>query len=204
MNYNNLSNEELAELVKNKDELAFESLLCRFDKLINFKCRFYILNGFDENDFKQEAKISLYKAALGFNPDYGCLFSSYAATIIDLHLKNYSLGIIKLNRAFQSSIPYEELHSCDEPQCTKFAELPEKYTLIASMLNELNRLAEGILSENEFKALSLLSQGLSYVKIGDIMGISAKSVDNALQRARRKLTSLFDVDALLKLVQEVD
>ena len=204
MDYFDLSNEELVDLVKFKDDLAFETLLSRFGKFINFKSRFYIFNGFDENDVKQEAKISLYKAALGFNPDFGCLFSSYATSVIDIQLKRYSQSIVKQTRPNINSVSYEGLPQSLEPKITKAAEMPEKYALASALLNELNDTALNILSKTEFKALSLFSQGNSYFKIAQIMGISAKSVGNALQRARKKLLSKIDVNALLKAVQGLD
>lgn len=204
MNYFNLSNEELVELVKFKDNLAFETLLSRFGKFINFKSRFYIFNGFDENDLKQEAKISLYKAALSFDPDFGSIFSSYAASAIDICLKRYSSSVIKKNRFFVNSLPYELLPHGLEPKTTKAAELPEKYTVASALIKELDAAVENTLSKTEFKALSLFSQGNSYLKIAEIMGLSLKSVDNALQRARKKLTAKIDFRDLLRAFQGDD
>ena len=86
MDYFILTNEELVELVKNNDECAFEVIISRFGKFVNFKSRFYILNGCDENLVKEEARKALRLAAINFS-NQSEYFAMYASEIVGKELE---------------------------------------------------------------------------------------------------------------------
>ncbi len=201
--YDDLSDEELVELVKNGDGDAFCALKTKFSKFICFNSRFYVKNGcYDEDDLAQQALIALYRAALSFKADYGSRFFSYASEAIRRTVKTYVFRATKKKIALDEHLRREYLENGDwnERVCS-VAEDPERYVVVRDVFERLKGVMDANLSKTEREAVVLLAKGLSYSQIAKALNRDLKSVDNALQRARKKLSMFMNVDECLFAAQ---
>ena len=194
MNFENLSDERLVELSRSGENKATEVLILRYKNLVKAVARSYFLAGADVEDLLQEGDIGLFKAIEGFNGTSS--FKSFAY----LCVKNSVLTAIKKsnsnkNKPLNNYISLSGLEGYDADKSEIVIDAgfnPETGYINKEAAEELNVKIKAELSAFEHKILSKYLQGYSYVEIGDDLGKSQKSIDNALQRIRRKLkTAIF-------------
>ncbi len=178
------SDEELAVLAKT-DKSAAAILVSRYSKLIFIKSEIYANPATDSEDLNQEGLMGLLKAAASFNPSRGVRFSTFAEVCIVNRMKTL---IMKGNCA---ASPVEDIESLSEISSVQDCETPESIYLYKEYLSELLSSIDSVLSESERKIFNLCVQGLSYRDTAKKLGIAEKSVDNAMQRARRKIRALY-------------
>ncbi len=178
-----LLDEELVLKIKDGDNLSLQILIKRYISIITSKAKLYNFSG-DAEDLVQEGRIALYSAALSFDPELS-RFSTFANVCIERAMASY---IRKFYRKKQ--IPNSAIVSLEASADVSSEQSPES-VFIQKEGKEL--LAEGIkkeLSEREYKILMLYLQGSSYEYIADKFGISVKTVNNSMYRARRKIELL--------------
>jgi RNA polymerase sporulation-specific sigma factor len=99
--------------------------------------------------------------------------------------------LISIIRGSQSkkAVPDSVLVHFDglEDELTDYVRSPEEQLMDKEQLNQVMHRLHALLSAREYEVLMLFASGLSYSKISQQLNISEKSVDNALQRARRKV-----------------
>lgn len=178
--YDKLSDNELIALYKKGDTEAFECLYKRYSGLIKKISRSYFLLGGDGDDVVQEGLLGLLKAVNAFSDEGGASFKTYATTCIITNIrtavKRYgSKGNTPLNFAVAMS---EETASYPSPDEGIIDEENEK---------ELAAEVKNILSQAEYEVFRLYIEGRSYLEIAALTGESTKSVDNAIQRIKKKL-----------------
>lgn len=199
-----ISNEELVEMVKQKNDEAFKLLLSRFDKFIFFKCRccnIYGLN-LDISDLVQECEIALYKAALGFNPEYGFLFGTYYKSAVDTLLRKIIKDALKKRVRYQTRDNIDGNHCIwNKIKTEHIEESPERYMMRQESARHLQEKIDNCLSYLEKTCLILYVKGLSYSEIAKKMGIPTKRVDNALCRVRHKLAKYLDIEEVLEVLR---
>ena len=195
---NDLSNKTDDELVllakEEKNEEALEVLLDRYKELVNMKVSKYFIIGAEKEDIVQEGLIGLYKAVKNFELDKQNSFKSFANLCIERQL----ITAIKTSNR-QKHIPLNSSVSLnttvyDNDDDTSLIELfnsktvedpldtitkKEYYKLIGNKIDKN-------LSDFEKKVLSRFAQGDSYVKIAERLDAPVKSIDNAIQRIRKK------------------
>lgn len=181
--YRALSDDVLAELSKHSDEQAFSELVLRYLGRISFIARKYSARGYEHTDFVQEGLIGLYSAARTYDPAGARSFHSYALLCAERRL----ISVIRKqnsNKAVPSSllVGLDSL-DLDTPDPSS---APDGAVMLKATFDQLSR----ILSRREMQVLKLYCKGHSYAQIAEILGISRKSVDNALQRVRRKCGNL--------------
>jgi RNA polymerase sporulation-specific sigma factor len=191
-----LSDDELAVLAQGGDSLAQQALIDRYRRFVRAKGRGYFLVGGDSEDIQQEALIGLYKAIRDYQVDRQASFRAFA----ELCITRQIITAIKtatrqkhqpLNQYVSISAsrpaddggerPGEELlddHAVADP-----ADQVVSAERIASMRVAMTEL----LSSLEVDVLRLHVNGMSYQEIGEQLGRQTKSIDNALQRIKRKL-----------------
>lgn len=189
MEFNNsiaddMTDEKLAVLAKN-DKNACDMLIRRYCRLILFKAESFASMAADVDDLSQEAMISLMRAIDTFDPDRGVKFSTYAETCIVNRMKT-----VCTNKKSAPKIS-GSIDDIDEIQAVSAVETPESIFLYKELLSELKESAGTVLSAAESRTLQLCIQGLSYRSVAERLGVSEKAVDNAMQRARRKLRHLY-------------
>ena len=193
-----LSDEELVVLVREGDEDALVDLLERYRRFARAKARSYFLVGGDRDDVVQEAMIGLYKAVRDYEPDRESSFRSFA----DLCITRQILTAVKAATR-QKHVPlnaYVPLDRPESPGSTRplrdtiiddSGDDPLRRVLDTDELQDLRRTVGEALSTLETEVLDLYVEGRSYQEIADILGRHVKSIDNALQRIKRKLERRF-------------
>lgn len=199
---NTLSDEQLVLLSVNGNSEAEEAILQRYKNCVKSKARTYYLIGADNDDIVQEGMIGLYKAVRDFNPDRNITFKTFA----DVCITRQILTAIRtanrnkhnpLNASISMNAPV-----FSDDSGTTFMNLiqqssvsnPEEIFIIDESLKEIQKEISKKLSGFENHVLELYLDGLSYVEISETMNKSIKSIDNALQRIKRKLMDLNKLD----------
>ncbi|MFV5915381.1 RNA polymerase factor sigma-70 [Bacillus cereus] len=193
--FRDLEDEAIVELVRKGNTDALEYLIHKYKNLVRAKSRSYFLVGADREDIVQEGMIGLFKAIRDYKEDKLSSFKAFA----ELCITRQIITAIK-TATRQKHIPLNSYVSLDKPiydeesdrtlldviseaKVTDPEEMiisQEEYTDIESKISEL-------LSDLERKVLSLYLDGRSYQEISEQLNRHVKSIDNALQRVKRKL-----------------
>ena len=174
---------DLVRAVKAEKADAFPALLSRFSPLIESMISSFIgstdLSDADREDLRQEAMFCLYRAALSFDTDQqNVTFGLYAKTCLRNRL---------ITSARSAKRKKRKRSPCALPDEVP-ATAPGKYFARCDS-DRFRTAADRLLSKKERAVLDLRLSGLRYDAIAKKLGVSVKSVDNALSRAKRKLSS---------------
>ncbi len=193
--YNKLSDEELVELSASGDRRATETIFSRYKNLVRSKAGSYFLAGAEHDDVIQEGMIGLFKAIRDFDITKQPSFKGFA----ELCIKRNMISAVRSSTRKKHS-PLNSYISLSEPiyddnEERTLSELfaqrdisdPEEMFLRREKTELLNKAIEDSLSKLEKTVLSLHLSGLSYTDIAAELNRSPKSIDNALQRIKRKL-----------------
>ena len=193
--YESLTDEQLLTLLRGGDDLAEEALYARYKQVVRSKARTYFLIGADREDSIQEGMIGLYKAVLDYQFDRQVSFRAFAELCITRQIitaiksatrkKHMPLNTyISLNRSvFEGD---SERPLIDVISSTQISD-PEEVLIGRESYEAVADSIEHALSKLERSALELYLQGYSYQQIADALQKSTKSVDNAIQRVKKKL-----------------
>ena len=175
------SDEELCRLTASGDRNAEEVLVKRYLRMVRVCARPYFLAGGDSEDLIQEATFGLLKAIREFDPGHDAKFKTFAEVCIRNRIRS---AVATASRSKHSplndSVPFES------PMLGIEVSPEELFISREEEAERLTRLAEK-LSPLDQKILELFLHGLSYREISEQVGRPAKSVDNAIQRIRRKV-----------------
>ena len=182
--YSALSDDVLAEISKDGDDNAFNELVIRYLGRIRTIARKYSAQGYEQNDFVQEGLLALMRACRTFDDQGGSSFGSYVSLLVERRF----ISIIRGSQS-QKAVPDSALVRIDgmEEELTDVVRSPEEQLMEKEQLRQVLHRLRTVLSAREYEVLMLFASGLSYSKISNKLNISEKSVDNALQRARRKV-----------------
>lgn len=180
------SDVQLAELYNEGNSNAFTVLSNRYFKLIRSITSRYNISGLEPDDLIQEGLLGLLSAVKYHKTDGGASFNTYAAVCINRRIMTLLERSGNSKRKAMNN--YISLDDDEVVQSmTEGGVNPEEILIDRENLNDLEKSISGWLSEKEKRVLELYIAGESYEKIGEVIGIPKKSVDNALQRIRRKL-----------------
>lgn len=202
INYEDLTDEAVAELARNYDGDALEFLLNKYKNFVRAKARSYFLIGADREDIVQEGMIGLYKAVRDFRSSKLSSFRAFA----ELCITRQIITAIK-TATRQKHRPLNSYVSLNKPAYDEESDRmlidvissakvsnpediiigKEDYSTIESKMGKL-------LSPLEMQVLRKYIEGKSYFEVADELGRSVKSVDNALQRVKNKLEKLIATD----------
>ena len=184
--YSTLSDDVLAEISKDGDDRAFNELVIRYLGKIRFIARKYSAQGYEQNDFVQEGLLALLSACKTFDTKGGSTFGSYVSLLVERRF----ISIIRGSQS-KKTVPDSALVRIDglSEELTDFVRSPEEQLMDKEQLRQVLSRLRALLSAREYELLMLFASGLSYSKISEKLQISEKSVDNALQRVRRKVGS---------------
>ena len=180
-----LSDERLVVLSQQGDKAATDALLKRYKNMVLSVARRFFLSGGETEDLVQEGMCGLYSAIGGYT---GGRFAPYAARCI----RNRIIDCVKATRgaknaALNNFLPItevgEELYSSPEN--------PEDELIKRENRREFLQKIGKHLSSFEFKVTVMYMDGLTMAEMSSAAGKPVKSIDNALQRAKRKLSGLF-------------
>ena len=184
VHYDSLSDEVLADFSKNGDDNAFNELAIRYLSRIRFIARKYSAQGYEQNDFVQEGLMALLYACKTYDAHGGSSFGNFVSLIVERRF----ISIIRSSQS-KKAVPDAMLVRIDalEEELTDVVGSPEEQLVNREQLDQVLKRINALLSEREYEVLKLFASGFSYSKISQKLNISEKSVDNALQRARRKI-----------------
>ena len=186
------------------DDRAAETLLSRYRGFARMRARSYFLAGADRDDILQEAMIGLFKAIRDFRADRETSFRAFADVCITRQL----ITAIRSSRC-QKHAPLNTYVSLSKPIAS--GEEPDRQLMdVLSGPSHLDPLevvvatedlvgmkaaCTELLSSFETEVLHLYSEGMSYQEIGQFLDREVKSIDNALQRIKRKLDQHLQLEA---------
>jgi RNA polymerase sporulation-specific sigma factor len=199
-----LPDAELAARVQAGDHDALRALIERYRRFARAKGRSYFLVGGDADDVEQEALIGLYKAARDFRPGHLASFRAFAELCITrqiitaiktaARLKHQPLNHYRSTSAVPGGDEGDD-RPLDELLPAAVEPDPLEALLSQEWVGSVRGMMADRLSAFEIDVLRLYVEGTSYQEIGARLGRSAKSVDNALQRIKRKLEEHLDGEA---------
>lgn len=202
--FTGLSDEELIICVQEGSADALDFLITKYQTFVKMKARSYFMMGGDREDIIQEGMIGLYKAIRDFRNDRLSSFRAFA----ELCITRQIITAIK-TATRQKHIPLNTSVSLDKPVYDEESDRtlldviagsdlddPEDLMIhkedYVHMEGEINKVLSGL----EKQVLSLYLEGQSYQEISDELNRQVKSVDNALQRIKRKLERHMQIDAV--------
>ena len=193
-NYNNMSDEDLIQVIKSGDKFALEFLITKYKELVNMKVSKFFMIGAEKEDIVQEGLIGLFKAVKSFNPDKQNSFKTFANLCIERQLitaikssnrqKHMPLNsYLSLNTtAYEDDEDSNLLDIFDAHQIEDPLDTITKKEYYKTVENAIDK----SLSDFEKQVLSRYMQGESYVQIAEKLDTPVKSIDNAIQRIRKK------------------
>ncbi|MED4941882.1 RNA polymerase sporulation sigma factor SigH [Heyndrickxia coagulans] len=195
-----MQDEELVERIHNGESEALDYLIQKYRNFVRAKARSYFIIGADREDIIQEGMIGLYKAIRDYREEKLTSFRAFA----ELCINRQMITAIK-TATRQKHIPLNSYISLDKPIYDEESDrtlmdvitgakisnpeelilIREKYVCIEVKISEL-------LSDLERKVLALYLDGQSYQEISEELNRHVKSIDNALQRVKKKLERLLE------------
>ena len=206
--YKDMTDEEILKLIKTKDDEALDYLICKYKDIVNSKVNKYFIIGAEKEDIMQEGLIGLYKAIKDYNSEKQNSFKSFANLCIErqlitaikssnrkkhIHLNSY----LSLNmNAYENEDGNSETQVMEVLDTNVVEDPLETLTKKEYMLNVEN-VIDTHLSDFEKKVLNRYIQGDSYVAIAERLDAPVKSVDNAIQRIRKKTAKGLSIEKII-------
>lgn len=197
-NYEDMPDEEVAELARSFDGRAEEYLLNKYKNFVRAKARSYFLIGADREDIVQEGMIGLYKAIRDFRATRLTSFRAFA----ELCITRQIITAIK-TATRQKHKPLNSYISLNKPVYDEESDRtlidiiasgkisnPEEIIIGKEDFSTIETKMGKMLSPLEMQVLQKYIEGKSYYEVAEELGRSVKSVDNALQRVKNKLEKL--------------
>ena len=195
----NHSENEIIELCKQGNDSAVNFVLEKYKPLVRKKARTLFLIGGDNDDLIQEGMIALYRAIKSFDSQAGLKFGSYAAVCIERQLYNVIKGANTLkNSPLNNYISLSSHLDNNDTISNSFTTLedtlqpqnlsdPEDILIDKENVNNLEKIIDNVLSPMEKTVVKLYIDGCDYKRIALLLNKKPKAIDNALQRAKKKL-----------------
>ena len=193
--FDNKLDEEIAMEAKNGNKRAQEYLINKYQNFVKSKSKSYFLIGADKEDIYQEGMIGLYKAIRDFRPDKLASFKAFA----ELCVTRQIITAIK-TATRQKHIPLNTYVSLNKPIYEEESDRtlldvlaglkvtdPEELVISNEEMKHIEKEIGQVLSDLEMEVLMSYLDGKSYQEIACDLDRHAKSIDNALQRVKRKL-----------------
>jgi len=186
----------LIALAKQGDRTAYDRLVRRYHGFVRLKASSYFLAGGDSDDLIQEGLVGLYKAIRDYRTDRESSFRNFAELCITRQIITAVKTATRnkhtpLNQYVSfSSTPTasgEDVPTLDQTIAGPSVNDPVNRVISSEELRSLVDCLSTALSELESRVLSLYLDGCSYEQVGERLGCDTKTVDNALQRVKRKV-----------------
>ncbi|MGE5674691.1 MAG: RNA polymerase sporulation sigma factor SigH [Mycobacterium leprae] len=198
--YDSMQDEDIVEFARDGSNAALEYLINKYKNFVRAKARSYFLIGADRDDIMQEGMIGLYKAIRDFRSDKLSSFRAFA----ELCITRQIITAIK-TATRQKHIPLNSYVSLNKPIYDEDSDRtlldvisgskvtdPEELIISREEFGDIEEKMGEILSDLEWKVLMSYLDGKSYHEIALELHRHVKSIDNALQRVKRKLERYLD------------
>lgn len=198
--YGEKTDEEIVAFAQSGDSIALEYLLGKYKNFVRSKARSYFLIGADHEDIVQEGMIGLFKAIRDYQVERLSSFRAFA----ELCITRQIITAIK-TATRQKHVPLNSYVSLNKPIYDEesdrtlmdvivegHAQNPEELIIGREDIVSIRDRVDEVLSSLEQEVLSAYLDGKSYQEIADKLGRHVKSIDNALQRVKRKLEKFME------------
>ncbi|MBR0320613.1 MAG: RNA polymerase sporulation sigma factor SigH [Clostridia bacterium] len=197
--FEEMTDEDIVSLSQSGDGQALAFLLDKYKNFVRSKARSYFLIGADHEDIVQEGMIGLYKAIRDFKSQKLTSFRAFA----ELCVKRQIITAIK-TATRQKHLPLNSYVSLNKPLYDEESDRtlldviegrvtnPEDLYISQEDLNSIQNQIGELLSDLEQQVLASFLDGKSYQEIAEALGRHVKSIDNALQRVKRKLCKFLE------------
>lgn len=195
-----LTDEQLVKMAQEGSETAEEILIEKYKSYVKGKAKLYYIVGADSEDVVQEGMIGLFKAIRSFDAEKNASFKTFADTCISGQIitaikkanrrkhqpLNESLSLNKeLDDETQTTIYGDLLHSSSDSE-------PEAAMLFQEKLEALKTSDSGLFSNFEWRVWNEKLKGKDYNEIAETLEKSPKSIDNAMQRIKKKIVAYLE------------
>ncbi len=185
------TDEEILRFAQRGDEAAEEFLLEKYKPLVRSRARELYLAGGEQEDLLQEGMLGLFKAIRRYDSDREASFATYARLLISRQIYSaITSSQRQKHQALNQSVSMTEWEEQQEKGSTAAAESAESIVLDLENTRELRNKINALLSPMEHKVLEYYLSGYDYLQIAEQLNRPAKSIDNALQRIRAKVSRL--------------
>ena len=190
------SDDVLAVQAQGGDRSAQQVLIERYRRFARAKGRGYFLVGGDSDDIEQEALIGLYKATRDFRPEHQASFRAFAELCITRQIITaIKTATRQKHQPLNQYVSISGVRGSDDANERSVEDLLEDHyiadpaeTVVSNeRMDDMRQSMAEMLSGLEVDVLRLYVEGKSYHEIGEHLGRHVKSIDNALQRIKRKL-----------------
>ena len=201
LEFKDKSDEEIVIEAKSGDNRAQDYLISKYENFVKSKAKSYFLIGADKEDIYQEGMIGFYKAIRDYKPDKSTSFKAFAEICVTRQI----ITAIK-TATRQKHIPLNTYVSLNKPIYEEESERtlldvlaginisdPEELIISKEQMDYIEDKIENVLSDLELEVLTSYLDGKSYQEIACDLERHSKSIDNALQRVKRKLEKYLDI-----------
>ena len=201
LEFKDKSDEEIVIEAKSGDNSAQDYLISKYENFVKSKAKSYFLIGADKEDIYQEGMIGFYKAIRDYKPDKSTSFKAFAEICVTRQI----ITAIK-TATRQKHIPLNTYVSLNKPIYEEESERtlldvlagikisdPEELIISKEQMDYIEDKIENVLSDLELEVLTSYLDGKSYQEIACDLERHSKSIDNALQRVKRKLEKYLDI-----------
>ena len=197
MNNSCMPDKKLVLLAQNGNLDAEEALMRKYKETVKTKANMYYMAGADEEDVVQEGMIGLLKAIRQYDAEKEASFGTFAGICITRQIISAirAAGRDKhkaLNNSVSLNDPLREESedmTLEDTLKTDMAENPETLLVIKDIAYYILHNGDNIFSDFEMEVLNQVVKGRGYDKIAEKLGKTPKSIDNALQRTKKKIVA---------------
>lgn len=202
IDYDSIPDEKIASWANDGDSTALDYLIRKYKNIVRAKARSYFLIGADSEDIIQEGMIGLFKAIRDYDPKKNDNFRAFA----ELCVKRQIITAIK-SATRQKHIPLNSYVSLNKPIFDDESERtlldvlkgkrsmnPETLYITREEVATVKEKIGKILSKLEWEVLTCYLAGESYQEIAEELDRPVKSIDNALQRVKKKIEKYLEID----------
>lgn len=195
-----MSDEDLIRLYRDGEENAIDLLIQRYKKVVRNRIKGDFFVGADKDDLIQEGMIGLFKAICDYDTKKEASFKSFAILCITRQISSAFKAVTRqkhmpLNYSISLNIPVGGKNADEEDESITLMDLvknnvwqtPEEEVISKENIAAINDYMLKSLSQMEIEVVHLYMEGKNYKEISQLLNKSPKSIDNALQRIKKKL-----------------
>lgn len=191
--YSDITDEQIAQRAKNGDSTACDYLVRKYKNFVKARTKSFYLVGAEREDVVQEGMIGLFKAIQSFDPVKRVTFKTFAELCVTRHIitavkastRQKHIPLNNYVSLYKPDSGSEYLENCGEG--SQQLQNPEQLIIDEENMRGVEDCMGEVLSQFESEVLAHHLSGIGYSRIAELIGKDAKSVDNALQRIKRKL-----------------
>jgi RNA polymerase sporulation-specific sigma factor len=190
-----LSDDEIVLKAQTGDKEAEEYLIRKYKEYVKNRTRQYYIAGADRDDIIQEGMIGIFKAIRDYENDKAASFSTFAELCVTRQIisaikqaRRLKHGPLNTYISLSKSISDEEpINNLENILVSKKDTDPESMLILKEEIGHIEAKSSEIFSKLELRVLKEYMQGTNYIEIANLFNMPPKSIDNAIQRIKKKL-----------------